>query len=97
MSKMELIKGTLNVELQAHYVLPESVPRLEAKEWQGPHDVLMQACMVRGYLGVIIRTGPNNRDRGPVKRTVVEVASDTVLRSHFHLESGDPMELEVDI
>jgi len=95
-SGLELIPGTLNVELDAEVVLASTCRRLRAHEWSGPHDALLASCTVEGRRGVIIRTEPNNLRHGPVPPSILEIASDSHYRTLLKLKTGDLVRVEID-
>lgn len=95
LSGLALVKGTLNIVLPGSYSLSSKCQRLPANDWDGSDDVLLEHCQVNGHPGVIIRTQDNELNGTLVPKSIVEVASDTNLRCHFNLRTGDSVELEV--
>lgn len=94
-SGIDIIPGTLNVQLKTDYVLPPTCKRLFACEWPGDEDVLIAHCCVNGYPGVIIRTQGNNVCGGRVEPSILEIASDICFRDHFDLRTGDSVRVRV--
>jgi riboflavin kinase len=99
---MRLFPGTLNLELEESYSLPERVVRLEGWEYAGTVSVNIVPCLIRrsgeasrgGLRGFLLRTDANEEGRGHHPKTIVEVATDVKLREHFHLSDGDGVEIE---
>ena len=96
LSRLELVPGTLNVELEGPFVISATAPQLAASEWGGEHDVFVVPCRINDHAGVIIRTRVNNCGEGPVRQTIVEIASDVRLREKLGLESGDLVTVEAE-
>ena len=91
---MKLFPGTLNVQLEEPYALPQQVTRLEAHEYGGKVSVNIVPCSIRGKSAFILRTDANEDGRGHYPRTIVEVATDVRLRDYFQLNDGDVVEIE---
>ncbi len=91
---MRLFPGTLNVQLEEPYTLPDAVIRLEAEEYGGSVSVSMVPCFIRGKRAFILRTDANEQGRGHHPRTIVEIATDIRLRDHFQLNDGSLVEIE---
>lgn len=91
---MNLFPGTLNIQLEQPYALPERVIRLEGQEYDGRVSVNIVPCSIRGKSAFILRTDANEEGRGHHPKTIVEVATDVKLRDHFHLNDGDIVEIE---
>jgi len=92
---MILFPGTLNIQLETPYRLPERPIRLEGHEYGGTVSVNLVPCSILGRPGFILRTDANEQGRGDHPRTIVEVATDIKLRDAFHLQDGDVVEIEV--
>ena len=90
---MKLFPGTLNVELDAPFDLPEERARLEAQEYGGTVSVSIVPCKVFGRAAVILRT--DEADREPQSRKIIEVACAVKLREQYQLQDGDVIEVEV--
>ena len=90
---MKLFPGTLNVELDAPFDLPEERARLEAQEYGGTVSVSIVPCRVFGRAAVILRT--DQADREPQSRKIIEVACEVKLREQHQLRDGDVVEVEV--
>ena len=86
---MRLFPGTLNVELEQPYTLPERAVRLEGWEYAGSVSVNIVPCSIFGKSGFILRTDANEEGRGHHPKTIIEVATDVKLRDHFNLSDGD--------
>lgn len=91
---MKLFPGTLNVQLDEPYTLPNQVIRLERQEYGGSVSVNIVPCSILGKSAFILRTDANEEGRGHHPRTIVEVATDVRLRDHFHLNDGDVVRIE---
>ena len=91
---MRLFPGTLNVELEQPYTLPERAVRLEGWEYAGSVSVNIVPCSIFGKSGFILRTDANEEGRGHHPKTIIEVATDVKLRDHFNLSDGDMVEIE---
>lgn len=91
---MKLFPGTLNVQLDEPYSLPNNVIRLEGWEYEGTVSVNIVPCSIQGRPGFILRTDANEQGRGHHPRTIVEVATDVKLRDYFNLNDGDVVTIE---
>lgn len=91
---MRLFPGTLNVQLEEPYTLPERITRLEAHEYGGTVSVNIVPCWILGRKACILRTDVNDQGQGHHPRTIIEVATDIKLRDHFGLNDGDVVEIE---
>ncbi len=91
---MKLYPGTLNVQLEQSYTLPERVTRLEAHEYGGAVSVNIVPCSIQGRAAFILRTDANEQGHGHHPRTIVDVATDVKLRDHFGLKDGDMVEID---
>lgn len=92
---MNLFPGTLNVQLEEPYSLPQRVIRLEGQEYGGDVSVSMVPCSIRGKRAFLLRTDANEQERGHHPKTIVEIATDIRLRDHFDLNDGDQVEIEI--
>ncbi|MGA8528770.1 MAG: DUF120 domain-containing protein [Acidobacteriaceae bacterium] len=92
---LRLFPGTLNVQLDHPWSLPPRPLRLEADEYGGAVSVNLVPCFVFGRKAFILRTDANEQGRGHHPRSIVEVATDIKLRDHYHLQDGDPVEIEL--
>jgi riboflavin kinase len=99
---MRFYPGTLNVQLEEPYSLPERVIRLEASEYGGTVSVSMVPCLIRTPRGrdvrhaFLLRTDANEDGRGHHPKTVVEIACDVRLRDFLDLRDGDAAEIEIE-
>jgi riboflavin kinase, archaea type len=91
---MSLFPGTLNVQLDEPYALPEHVIRLEGSEYGGNVSVNIVPCSILGKDAFILRTDANEDGSGHHPKTIVEVAADLKLRDRFRLSDGDVVEIE---
>ena len=91
---MRFYPGTLNVELPSPYSLPRRVIRLEAEEYGGRVSVSMVPCRIFGRKAFLLRTDQNEEGTGHHPRNVIEIATDIRLRDAYHLNDGDPVEIE---
>jgi len=92
---LHLFPGTLNVQLDAPYTLPERVLRLEASEYGGAVSVNLVPCSIFGRRAYVLRTDANEQGRGHHPKTIIEIATDVKLRDAFHLQDGDVVTIEV--
>ena len=86
---MHFFPGTLNVELDEAWSVPEGCMRLEREDYGGTVSVNIVACGINGRPAFILRTDANEQGRGHHPKTIVEVACDVKLREHFQLRDGD--------
>jgi riboflavin kinase, archaea type len=94
---MHFIPGTLNVELEKEYSLPkDKIIRLEAEEYNGTVSVNIVPCKINGKEAFILRTDKNEAGTGHHPRTIIEIASDVMLRDKFNLKDGDEVTIEVE-
>ncbi|HEY1579804.1 MAG TPA: DUF120 domain-containing protein [Terracidiphilus sp.] len=92
---MRLFPGTLNVQLESAWRLPENPLRLEGSEYGGAVSVSIVPCSIRGRSAFILRTDANEEGRGHHPKTIIEIATDVKLRDIFSLKDGDPVEIEL--
>ena len=92
---MHLYPGTLNVELEQPYFLPEDVIRLEGDEYGGTVSVNLLPCVIGGRRAFLLRTDPNEEGRGHHPKTIIEIASDVRLRDVLGLQDGDLVKIEI--
>jgi riboflavin kinase len=99
---MRFYPGTLNVQLEEPYSLPERVIRLEASEYGGTVSVSMVPCFIQTPRcrevrhAFLLRTDANEDGRGHHPKTVVEIACDVRLRDFFDLRDGDAVQIEIE-
>jgi len=92
---MNLFPGTLNIELDRGYSIPERVIRLEKEEYGGTVSVNIVACSILGRKAFILRTEKYETEREDDQKTIIEVATDIKLRDKYKLKDGDLIEVEV--
>lgn len=92
---MHLFPGTLNLELDHPWSVPQDRIRLEAGEYGGTVSVSLVPCTVFGRRAFILRTDPNEEGRGHHPPTIIEIATDIKLRDAHHLRDGDIVEVEL--
>jgi riboflavin kinase, archaea type len=92
---MKFFPGTLNVQLERPYSLPDQVIRLEGDEYGGTVSVNIVPCTILGRSAFLLRTDANEQGRGHHPRTIIEIATDLKLRDHFQLQDGDLVEIEI--
>ena len=90
---LQLFPGTLNIQLDDPFDLPQERARLEAAEYGGTVSVNIVPCKVFGLAGVILRT--DKADSEPQSRKMIEVACEVKLREQQQLKDGDVIEIEV--
>jgi riboflavin kinase, archaea type len=93
---MNLFPGTLNIQLDEPFTLPQPVLRLEASEYGGSVSVNIVPCRFFGRPAFILRTDANDQGRGDHPNTVVEIASDIKLRDAHSIQDGDKVSVEID-
>ena len=92
---LNLFPGTLNVELEETYSLPEKVIRLQKEELGGTVSVNIVPCRIFNLEAVILRTDNAEYGQGLHPKTIVEIACEVKLREQFNLSDGDIVEVEV--
>jgi riboflavin kinase len=90
---MQLFPGTLNIQLDEPFDLPQDRARLEADEYGGTVSVNIVPCKVLGQEAVILRT--DKADSEPQSKSIIEVACEVKLRDKYKLKDGDFVEVEV--
>ena len=90
---LQLFPGTLNIQLDEPFDLPQERARLEAAEYGGSVSVNIVPCKVLGLAAVILRT--DKADSEPESRKMIEVACEVKLREQQQLRDGDVVEVEV--
>ena len=90
---LRLFPGTLNIQLDEPFDLPQERARLEAAEYGGTVSVNIVPCKVFGLAAVILRT--DKADSEPQSRKLIEVACEVKLREQQRLRDGDVVEVEV--
>lgn len=96
-TSMHFIPGTLNIQLEEEYSLPKNkIIRLEAKEYGGTVSVNIVPCKINGKEAFILRTDKNEAGIGRHPKTIIEIASDVMLRDKFNLKDGDEVIVEID-
>ena len=92
---MHFYPGTLNVELEQPYSLPEDVIRLEGHEYGGTVSVSMVPCTIEGRKAFLLRTDLNEQGRGHHPKTIIEIATEVRLRDALGLKDGDVVVIEI--
>jgi riboflavin kinase len=92
---MSFFPGTLNIELDEAWSVPERCMRLEGEEYGGTVSVNIVPCSINGRPAFILRTDANELGRGHHPKTIAEVATDVKLRDHFQLRDGDRVTVEI--
>lgn len=92
---MRLFPGTLNVELDHPYSVPERVIRLEKEEYGGTVSVSIVPCRIFGREAFILRPDRIEMSQSSRPKTIVEIACDVRLRDLYELEDGDTVEVEL--
>lgn len=93
---MRFIPGTLNVELEYEWNVPDNSLRLEREEYNGTVSVYIVPVTFMGRKAFILRTEKNQRGEGTHPKSVLEIACDVRLRDNFKLEDGDDVEINID-
>jgi riboflavin kinase, archaea type len=92
---MNLFPGTLNVELDQAYRLPEKRIRLEKEEYGGAVSVNIVSCRIFDRRAFILRTDKADSEQGHPGKSLIEIACDVKLRDQYNLKDGDIVEVEV--
>ena len=90
---LQLFPGTLNVQLDEPFDLPQGRARLEAREYGGTVSINIVPCTILGRRAVILRT--DKADSELQSRTLIEVACEVKLRDQHQLRDGDVVEVAV--
>ena len=90
---MQLFPGTLNIQLDEPFDLPQNRARLEGEEYGGIVSVNIVPCKILDQEAVILRT--DKADREPQSKSIIEVACEVKLREKHKLKDGDVVEVEV--
>jgi riboflavin kinase, archaea type len=90
---VELVPGSLNVVLDAPWVMDQPDIRLEAEQIGVGAGLIAAAINDVGCW--VMRTDKNNRGEGDHALEVIEVVAAVHLRSALHLGDGDPVVVEV--
>ena len=90
---LQLFPGTLNVQLDEPFDLPQKQARLEAAEYGGTVSVNIVPCTILGRRAVILRT--DKADSELQSRMIIEVACEVKLRDRHQLRDGDVVEVTV--
>ena len=88
-SKLSLFPGTLNIELEEEFSIPEGSTRIEAHEYKGRVSASFYPCVINGLKAIIIRTDNNESGEGDHARTIIEIAAEKMLRREFGLVDDD--------
>jgi riboflavin kinase len=92
---MLLFPGTLNLQLEQPWFVPPDCLRLEGAEYGGTVTVNIVPCSTFGRRAFILRTAANEEGRGHHPRTIIEIATDAMLRDAHQLRDGDWVEVEI--
>ena len=90
---LQLFPGTLNIQLDEPFDLPQERARLEAAEYGGTVSVNIVPCTILGRRAVILRT--DKADSELQSRMIIEVACEVKLREQHQLRDGDVIEVAV--
>lgn len=93
---MKLYPGTLNIELDKPYSLPEKRIRLEKEEYGGTVSINLVNCKILGRDAFILRTDKSENGLGRHPKTIIEIACDIKLRDKYKLKDGDVVKVEVE-
>lgn len=92
---LTLFCGTLNVELENEYILPENVEILHKEEYGGFQEVYIKECEVLGNKAYILRTSKNMTKDGDHPLNILEIISDVNFREKYKLKDGDEIKIIV--
>ena len=90
---LQLFPGTLNIQLDEPFDLPQERARLEAQEYGGTVSVNIVPCTILARRAVILRT--DKADSELQSRMIIEVACEVKLRDQHQLRDGDMVEVTV--
>ena len=90
---LPLFPGTLNIQLDEPFDLPQQRARLEAQEYGGTVSVNIVPCTILGRRAVILRT--DKADSVLQSGMIIEVACEVKLRDQHQLRDGDVVEVAV--
>ena len=93
---IKLFPGTLNVELDYDFVLPNNVIRLEKEEYGGTVSVSIFPIKFNDRKAFIIRTDKNALGKGDHPLNIIEIATDVKLRDYYNLKDGDIVKIEIE-
>jgi hypothetical protein len=85
-----VVKGTLNITLDAPYIVTP-VATIEAAEYNDIETIKLQRCVIGGLRAIIMR--PDTHERPPTRGLQLELLSEYHLRSTLNVADGDPIEL----
>ncbi|MBT3983303.1 MAG: DUF120 domain-containing protein [Bacteriovoracaceae bacterium] len=88
-SKLNLIPGSLNLELDHEFSIPSGSTRIEAHEYNGTVSASFYPCKVGHLNGIIIRADNNEKGIGAHPRKIIEIAAEKKLRDELDLGDGD--------
>lgn len=91
---MNLFPGSLNIELEEPFILPENVIRLEKEEYGGTVSLSMYPCEIFERKAYILRTDKHALGIDQ-SLAVIEVITDIKLRDKYNLSDGDIVEVRV--
>ena len=92
---MSLYPGSLNIELEQPFALPDGAMRLEKEEYGGTVSLSMFPCEIFGRKAFILRTDKNATGYGDHPPNIIEVITDVKLRDEYNLSDGDIVEVYV--
>jgi len=92
---VELYPGTLNIQLDEEYSVPDNSMRLEKEDYGGTVSVYIVPAIIFGKKVFILRTEKYEIGEGTHAKTTLEIASNVRLRDEFNLCDGDEVEISL--
>lgn len=90
-----LVSGTLNVQIDDDYIVPDSLTVMPSEYNPAADTIKLQRCRIQGLRAVIMRQLNHERDGHP-RRRCLELMSEHHLRSALQLQTGDLVKIEID-
>jgi CTP-dependent riboflavin kinase len=95
-TRLRLYPGSLNIELEEVWNLPQKTIRLEKEEYGGQVSVSLVPCQIYDTKAYIVRTDKVERGEVPTHpKTTIEIVSDVGLRDKYDLKDGDIVEIVI--
>lgn len=91
---LSLVPGSLNVELDQIWSMPQNCIRLEKEEYSGKVSVSLLACKIFDTKAFIVRT--DKVEAGQISthpKNIIEIISDIKFRDKYNLKDGDQVEI----
>ena len=92
-TETKMFHGTLNVELEADYILEGDLIVLHKEEYGGTQEVYMKQCKILGHKSYILRTDKNMLENRDHPLNLIEIISDINFREKYNLKDGDEIDV----